>query len=125
MERTVVEILAVGVRHVDGVVVCLVVGGLFERVGAVVGFQRNGSDGVWRWCGVGEKKRKRSGEKERLYARAGTQSGSHGAQVQAGTRHHLDGEGRHVKLGRAHSLEWQSLTACAPSSTSSSSHKHH
>ena len=101
MERTVVEILAVGVRHVDGVVgglvclVCLVVGELFERVGAVVGLLRNGSDV---WCDVEEEKRKRSGEKKRLYARAGTQSGSHGAHVQAGTRHHLAGEGRHVKL---------------------------
>ena len=49
MELTVVEILAVGVRHVDGVVggfVCLVVE-LCERVGAVVvGSQRNGSDVV-------------------------------------------------------------------------------
>jgi hypothetical protein len=48
VERTVVEILAVGVRHVDGVVggfVCLV-GELFERVGKVVGLQRNGSDVV-------------------------------------------------------------------------------
>lgn len=49
VERTVVEILAVGVRHLDGVVVdlvCLVVGELFERVGAVVGLLRNGSDVV-------------------------------------------------------------------------------
>jgi len=52
---------------------------------------------MW-WCDVEEKKRKRSGEKKRLYARAGAQSGSHGAQVQAGTRHQLVGEGRHVKL---------------------------
>jgi hypothetical protein len=88
--------------------VCLVVGELFERVGAVVGLLRNGSDGVWWWCDVGEKKRKRSGEKKRLYARAGTQSGSHGGHVQAGTRRHqLVGEGRHVKLS---SVEWQSLT---------------
>ena len=101
MERTVVEILAVGVRHVDEVVgglVFLVVGVLFERVGAVFGLLRNGSDVVWRWFDVGERKRKRSGEKKRLYARAGAQSGSHGAQVQAGTRHQLVGEGRHVKL---------------------------
>lgn len=99
----VVEILAVGVRHVDGVV-----GGLFERVGAVVvGLQRNGSDGVWRWCDVEEEKRKRSGEKKRLYARAGTQSGSDGEHVQAGTRHQLVGGGRRVKLS---SLEWQSLS---------------
>lgn len=61
---------------------------------------------MW-WCDVGEKKRKRSGEKKRLYARGDTQSGSHGAQVQAGTRHQLVGEGRHVKLS---SLERQSLT---------------
>ena len=61
---------------------------------------------MW-WCDVEGKKRKRSGEKKRLYARGGTQSGSHGAQVQAGTRHQLIGEGRHVKLS---SLEWQSLT---------------
>lgn len=48
MERTVVEILAVGVRHVDGVVGGLVcsVGELRERVGAVVGLQRNGPDVV-------------------------------------------------------------------------------
>ena len=49
LELTVVEVLAVGVRHVDGVVgdlVCLVVGELFERVGAVVGLLRNGSDVV-------------------------------------------------------------------------------
>ena len=49
VEHTVVEILAVGVRHVDGVVgdlACLVVGELFERVGAVVGLLRNGSDVV-------------------------------------------------------------------------------
>lgn len=48
VELTVVEILAVGVRHVDGAVggfVCLV-GELCERVGAVVGSQRNGSDVV-------------------------------------------------------------------------------
>lgn len=62
-------------------------GELIERVGAVVGSQRNGSDGGWEWCDVGEKKRKRSGEKKRLYARGGTQSGSHGEHVQAGTRH--------------------------------------
>ena len=88
---TVVEILAVGVRHVDGVVGGFVwlVGELFERVSAVVGLLRNGSDGVWRWCDVEEEKRKRSGEKKRLYARAGTQSGSHGEHVQAGTRHQL------------------------------------
>ena len=98
VEHTVVEILAVGVRHVDGVVVFLVVGGLFERVGAVVALLRNGSDVVWRWCDVGKKKRKRSGEKKRLYARAGSQSGSNGVHLQAGTRHHLAGEGRHVKL---------------------------
>lgn len=89
MERTVVEILAVGVRHVDGVVVFLVVAGLFERVGAVVALLRNGSDVVWRWCDVGKKKRKRSGEKKRLYARGGTQPGSHGEHVQAGTRHRV------------------------------------
>jgi len=49
VERTVVEILAVGVRHVDGVVdgfVWLVVGELFERVGAVVSLLRNGSNVV-------------------------------------------------------------------------------
>jgi len=49
VEHTVVDILAVGVRHVDGVVgdlACLVVGELFERVGAVVGLLRNGSDVV-------------------------------------------------------------------------------
>lgn len=48
VERTVVEILAVGVRHVDGVVGGFVwlVGELCERVGAVVGSQRNGSDVV-------------------------------------------------------------------------------
>ena len=100
------EVLAVGVRHVDGVVggfVCLI-GELFERVGAVVGLLRMVR--MW-WCDVEEKKRERSGEKKRLYARAGAQSGSHGAQVQAGTRHQLIGEGRHVKLS---SLEWQSLT---------------
>lgn len=96
MERTVVEILAVGVRHVDGVVV----GGLFERVGC---WSAEGWFGCCLevvWCDVGEKKRKRSGEKKTLYARAGSQPGSHGAHVQAGTRHHLvgDGEGQHVKL---------------------------
>jgi hypothetical protein len=39
---------------------------------------------MW-WRDVEEKKRKRSGEKKRLYARAGTQSGNYGEHVQAGT----------------------------------------
>lgn len=58
------EILAIGVRHVDGVVggfVCLI-GGLFERVGAVVGLLRNGSDVVVR-CGREEEGEIRREEK--------------------------------------------------------------
>lgn len=52
-----------------------------------------------RWCDVEEKKRKRSEEKKRLYARGGTQSGSDGEHVQAGTcRHQVVDEGRHVKV---------------------------
>lgn len=75
------------------------IGELFERVGAVAGSQRNGSGGVWRWCDVIEEKRKRSEEKKRLYARGGTQSGSHGEHVQAGTRHRMVCERR--KAGEA------------------------
>ena len=65
VERTVVEILAGSVRHVDGVVggfvwlVGWLVGKLFERVSAVVGLLRNGSDGGVMW------KRRRGREQER------------------------------------------------------------
>ena len=61
VERTVVEILAGSVRHVDGVVGGFVwlVGELFERVSAVVGLLRNGSDGGVMW------KRRREREQER------------------------------------------------------------
>jgi hypothetical protein len=43
---------------------------------------------MW-WCDVEEEKRKRSEEKKRLYARGGTQSGSRGERVQAGSRHRI------------------------------------
>lgn len=43
----------------------MLIGELFERVGAVVGLLRMVR--MW-WCDVEEKKRERSGEKKRLYA---------------------------------------------------------